>query len=277
MANHLIKRRELDNKFEDGWRCETSLGKWPAGSKVKKDDNIYMAQNGYAIYGKGVVDKIIKNEFLTISDFLYYIFHESNIKDDNYWIMKLKQYSEKKSTPKIKVLEFKLKNTESFDFKIPLEKRFLTQQTWFYLEDDFKLKVPSIDVNLTTHIPSKIRAQVYHNFKILSNEHIIDIDHFVPKDIGGPGNIIENLIPISASINRTKSNKVPSKLLDLANDFGIKRPKKLIVSHDKFYSQATEEFKLASKIVEKINNQSIIKLRETYKIIRDFHFPYLKD
>jgi CRISPR/Cas system Type II protein with McrA/HNH and RuvC-like nuclease domain len=111
-------------------------------------------------------------------------------------------------------------------------------------------------------------------YKLNSKEHIIDIDHFVPRSIGGPGNIIENLIPISASINRKKSNHVPSKLLDLAKQFGEKKPNNLVVSHDKFYSDR-ENLNLAKRIVEKINFQTDNELRITYRTIRDFHFPYL--
>ena len=274
MPKHLIKRKEVDFNLKDGWYCETKLKSWPTGEKVKKGDLVYIAQAGYAIYGQGIVNDVIKNEFDTFDNFLFYALHKSNVKDDGYWLLKFKEYSKNFPCPKIKIIEYELINTECFNYTIPLEQRFLYQPVWYYLEDNFTFQKPQIHLGITEHIPTNVRTLIYHMYKINSKEHIIDIDHFVPRSIGGPGNIIENLIPISASINRRKSNHVPSKLLDLAKQFGEKKPKNLIVSHDKFYADR-ESLNLAKRIVEKINLQNDSDLRITYKTIRDFHFPYL--
>jgi hypothetical protein len=276
MPNHLIKRREVDFNLKDGWYCEVSLNKSPIGSKVKSGDTIFVAQNGYAVFGKGVVDQVLNFEFHSLQEFVQYAMHKSNVDDKLYWLAKFKIYSEKLPVSVIKGFEYNLIGTESFDFIIPLEKRFLEQQSWYYLEDDFTLTIPSHSKNITLHIPSKIREDIYHKYKIVSKEHIIDIDHFVPRSIGGPGNIIENLIPISVSINRRKSNHVPAKLLDLAEDFGLKKLKGFTLSHDKFYS-TRDSLTLAKEIVQKINEQEISEIKNTYKIIRDFHYPYLKN
>jgi len=276
MAKHLIKRREVDFNLKDGWCCETRLKRWPNGIKVKKGDIVYIAQSGYAIYGQGVVNDIRKNEFNNFDDFLFYALHNSNVKDDPYWLSKFKEYSKILPCKKIKILEYELINTECFDYTIPLDKIFLSRRVWYYLKDDYIFTPPKTQLGLTEHIPSTVRLQVYQKFKIDSKEHIVDIDHFVPRSIGGPGNIIENLIPISPSINRKKSNHVPSKLLDLAKNFEETPPKNLIVSHDKFYSDR-QSLNLAKRIVEKINMESDSELRNIYKQIRDFHFPYLKN
>ena len=58
MPQHLIKRKDVEFDLKDGWYCETSLNKWPSGIKVIEGDLIYVAQNGYAIYGKGTVEKV---------------------------------------------------------------------------------------------------------------------------------------------------------------------------------------------------------------------------
>ncbi|MBM5788016.1 MAG: HNH endonuclease [Pelagibacterales bacterium] len=276
MSKHLIKRKDVDFNLKDGWYCEVSLNKNPTGINVKPGDSIYIAQNGYAIYGKGVVNKVDNFKFHSLEELVHYALHKSNVKDNDYWISKFKDYSDKLPVLSIKGFEYNLINTECFEFAIPLEKRFLQQPVWYYLEDNFTLKIPSSSKNLTTHIPTKIRLEVYQKFKIVSNEHLIDIDHFVPRSIGGPGNIIENLIPISASINRKKSNHIPSKLLDLAKEFGFDKPKDFILSHDKFYADK-ESIQLAEKIVQKINTElNLEKIRLIYKKIRDFHFPYLE-
>jgi hypothetical protein len=276
MPKHLIKRREVDFDLKDGWYTEVSLNKSPIGSNVESGDTIYVAQNGYAIYGKGVVDQVLEFKFHSLQEFVQYAMHKSKVDDKLFWLSKFKIYSEKLPVSVIKGFEYNLIDTVSFDSIIPLEKRFLQRQTWYYLEDDFTLTFPSLSENITLHIPSKIRSGIYNRFKIVSNEHIIDIDHFVPRSIGGPGSIIENLIPVSVSINRIKSNHVPSKLFDLAEDFGFKKPKGFILSHDKYYS-TRDSIKLAKEIVQKINQQEISEIKKTYKKIRDFHYPYLKN
>ena len=109
---------------------------------------------------------------------------------------------------------------------------------------------------MTKHIPTKVREEIYHKYKININEHPVDIDHFVPLSIGGPGNIIENLIPVGPSINRRKGDKIPSKLFDLSKKFGVDIPSQTSIRHDKFY-QSTQYKKLAKKIISSLNNQSI--------------------
>lgn len=276
MSKHLIKRRSVDFVLKDGWYCEVALKSMPSGSRVKPGDTIYIAQNGYAIFGKGIIDEVKTFEFHSFEAFVQYALHKSKVDDKDYWYSKFSDYSAKLPVISIKGFEYNLINTESFNFAVTLEERFLQRSVWYYLEDDFTLKIPSSPECLTLHIPTRIREEIYHKFKIVSNEHIIDIDHFVPKSIGGPGNILENLIPISASINRRKSDNIPSKLLDMAQDFGFEKPSHFILSHDKFYSD-NESRKLAKQIVQKINSYNYSMIKNIYKQIRDYHFPYLKD
>ena len=118
MSSHLIKRKEADFDLKDGWRCETSLNKWPSGSQVKTGDIVYVAQNGYAIYGKGEVKKVFKYEFDTFDEFLIHALHKSNVFDDIYWLSKIKEYSKKIPTQPIKILEYELVNCKCFDYTI---------------------------------------------------------------------------------------------------------------------------------------------------------------
>jgi hypothetical protein len=47
---HLIKRKDLGYAVTEGWRCEVSINRSPNGSKASLDDEVYIAQNGYAIF-----------------------------------------------------------------------------------------------------------------------------------------------------------------------------------------------------------------------------------
>lgn len=270
---HLIKRKNLGYTINQGWRCEVKIGSSPSGYKAEKNDTVFIAQNGYAIFAKAVITRVKPIVTLTgFNDFVKYSLQTSAVKDDTFWLSKIKQYSNKKEPFKVFIFEYYLGEIEQFDFCIPLENKFLKQSAWYYLEDDFELKLPENKINLTAHIPTKIREEVFHQFKIQSDEHIIDIDHFIPSSLGGPGNIIENLIPISPTLNRRKSNHVPSKLFDLGEKFNIPVFSYMKVEHSKFYSKPSE-LTLAKKIIEKINAQPIEKIREDYLSIRRFHFP----
>jgi len=271
---HLIKRKNLEYTIKEGWRCEVRTESKPSGSNAKPNDEIYIAQNGYAIFAKGIIAEVNILELNGLEEFVRFSQHGTNVKDDSFWISKIKNYSSKKVLNKVFVFEYNISNIEQFDYCIPLEKRFLIQSSWYYLEDEFQFTIPENSNELTNHIPTKIREEVYHIFKINSKEHILDIDHFVPRSLGGPGNIIENLIPISASINRRKGNSVPSKLYDLAKKFGIKTPANFEFKHDKFYSKPLE-LTLAKRIIEQINAQSITEVKTDYEEIRKAHFPYL--
>lgn len=270
---HLIKRKNIGYKISDGWLCEVKRKSTPSGSNVKVGDLIYVAQNGYAIFGLGIVKEVQSVQKRGFKNFVNYALNESKIKDDSFWNSKFKRYASGENDEVFFILEYRLVDVVQFDVTYPLEERFLKQSAWYYLEDSFELKFEKKSSELTKHIPTKMREEVYHIFKIqMQEEHIIDIDHVVPASLGGPGNIIENLIPISASINRRKSNRVPSKLFDLSKKFGLKIPTNLNISHNRFYSE--KELKdLARKIIEKINQQSIDEIRKDYQEVRSFHFP----
>jgi hypothetical protein len=270
---HLIKRKDLGYAVTEGWRCEVSINRSPNGSKASLDDEVYIAQNGYAIFAKG---KITEAKPITIlkglSDFVRFSQKTTEVKDDRFWLSKIKEYAKKEEPFTVYVFEYYLGELEQFDFCVPLTERFLKQSAWYYLEDNFQLEEQAEINYLTKHIPSKIRSEIYHKYKIGSDRHIIDIDHLVPRSLGGPGNIIENLIPIAASINRRKSNHVPSKLYDLGKKFNIKIPHYIKIEHDKFYD-SHQELSLAKKIIDQINMQPIDLIKADYLTIKNFHFP----
>ena len=107
-----------------------------------------------------------------------------------------------------------------------------------------------------------------------SKSHIIDIDHFVPKSLGGPGNIEENLVPVGLSLNRYKSNQVPSGLFNYAylvsEDFRL-RCSKIEIEQNKYYKDAKSKG-MAKIITAKINmKEELNEIRNIYREIKKFH------
>lgn len=275
MAKHLKKFMTVSSHLKgEDWYCMVAKRNWPVGKNIQKGDEVLLAENGYGIFGRGFVNIIIEKEFNTLTDFIFHALHKSKIKDDPYWLSKIEEYSKQNNNNiTLKLIEFTLIDTKQFDSVYPLEERFLKRPAWYYLEDDFKLKRLSKNPILSLNIPSFLREEIYHKYKIKADEHILDIDHCVPKDAGGPGSIIENLVPIGASINRRKSNRVPSKLFQVGKDtFNIELPKKFKLGHNLFYNKPVE-LKIARDITSKINSCSESEIRRIYSVIRKYHFP----
>lgn len=274
---HLIKRKNLEYSVKEGWRCEVKRNGSPTGTNAQAGEEIYIAQNGYAIFAKGIISEIKEVKQVTsMAELVKYALKESQVKDPLYWMSKLEEYCELEEPFKVFIFEYFISDVEQFDYCIPLDKQFLKQSVWYYLEDDYSFDIPKANNELTMHIPTKVRQEVFHRFNIDAKELIVDVDHFVPKSAGGPGNIIENLVPISPSINRRKSDDIPSKLFDLGKKFNVSVPKGVKVGHDIFYPKKSYA-KVVKQIVEAINQQSIEKIRADYNEIRVYHNPAISN
>ena len=63
MAKHLKKMKSVSSNLKDDWYCMVAKGRLPAGSKIQKDDEVLLAENGYGIFGRGFVNLIIIKKF----------------------------------------------------------------------------------------------------------------------------------------------------------------------------------------------------------------------
>ena len=278
---HLIKR---SSKFSDtspsfnlnegGWLCEVKIGSRPSGYKVKKRDIIYVAESGYAIYGKGEVGEIVRKENLGLDEFVQFACCESNIKDSRYWFPRIQKFViKRKENQKIFILEYKLINTVSYETPFLLQEKYNQQSSWYYLDENFVIEdVPEFQ-NVVSKIPGHVRMEIYSKYNLHSKSHIIDIDHFVPKSVGGPGSIGENLVPIGLSLNRVKSNRVPSKLFyyaDLVSEDLKLRCSKIKIEQEIFYKDP-QLIGIAKLITKKINSMDINEIKKIYEDIKRFH------
>lgn len=205
----------------------------PASSKIEKDDIIYVAETSGGIYAKGKVIKSCNvDEFSTIDEVLDY---SKQFKDDSYWLDKIRSFKKKlsknpnyrlrchqyfinqKLLPTTIPYNGSLKNYDASQVR-GLASVFFTlkKQDVEYLNNpDYSLK----QINkLDPEIPGDLRLRIHSFFNQNSKiGHLIDIDHFVPKSAGGPGNIIENLVPVGFSLNRYKSNLIPKSFFVIAS------------------------------------------------------------
>jgi hypothetical protein len=277
VKKHLIKRtskltdkNQFNHQLKDGWYSETKIGGKPTGHSAKKGDIVYIAESGFAIFGHGIISDIITTEIISYNSLMNYIFTKAKVGEDKYWFSIIEKFYNRKGK-NLFIMEYYIENTQKFQSPKLLQKEFLTQFSWKYLEDSFEIKnVPPLN-ELSHNIPNVIRAEVYYKFNLNSKSHIIDIDHLVPKSLGGPGNIEENLVPIGLSLNRYKSNKVPSGLFLQTNKFKLKIeiPKKI---GPEIYLSERKYKDSARVLIELINKKELDVAKSIYGEIREFHF-----
>lgn len=231
----------------------------PPSHKLKMHDIIYVAETSGGIYAKGkVVETFSVDVFSTIEEVLDY---SKQFKDDSYWLDKIRLFKDKLSSDS----NYKLRCHQYFTnqkllkrtipYNGPLKeydasiKRGLASIFFELKEKDVKYLNENPDCSLKQvkkldpKIPGDLRPKIYSFFnQNYSIGHLIDVDHFVPKSAGGPGNIIENLVPIGLSLNRYKSDSIPRSFFEVAlnDDFKTifkvfeKEILKLLKNNEKF-------------------------------------------
>ncbi len=234
MPHFLIKRsnafRELhrsNSKSKGYFEITIRNNKYnPPSAKVKVGDTVYVAETNGGIYAKGNVVKTNEvEEFTCIEDVLVF---SKKFNDEAYWIDKIRVFSERlweDENYRLRCHQYFINQkllSNTIPYNGPLSKYdaslkkglasiffTLTDEDVTYLEGnpDYSLKQVG---TLKPEIPGNLRLKIYSFFnRTHAISHLIDIDHFVPKSVGGPGNIIENLVPIGFSLNRYKNDSIP--------------------------------------------------------------------
>lgn len=283
MAKHLIKRQRAltdgnvgtDRFGKDGWLCEARINRNPAGSKVEVGDLVYVAEAGYAIFGSGTVKEVRRHTLNSAEEVLDFVFTKAQVSQDKYWMSQLEKVA-KSPSASFHILEYLLVDRVVFEQPYLLQRRFLQQSSWYYLEDSFELETVELMTELNTKIPGVMRAEVYHKFSLQGKSHLIDIDHHVPKSVGGPGNIEENLVPIGLGLNRYKSDRIPSGLFRHAKTLGISLTPVQRDARPDLYLNDRGSKRIAKDLVREINAQAIDRARAIYADIRAFHLPAWK-
>lgn len=234
MAHYLIKRsnafRELhrSNSKSKGY-FEIIISKrklQPPSASIELGDTVFVAETSGGIYAKGTVIKSNDvEEFSRIEDVLEF---SKKFNDEAYWMDKIREFSRALQTDenyRLRCHQYFIKQKllrRTIPYDGPLKRYDASinrglATIFFKLKDEdvqylkespnFSLKHVSA---LKPDIPGNLRLKIYSFFnRNHAISHLIDIDHFVPKSVGGPGNIIENLVPIGFSLNRYKNDSIP--------------------------------------------------------------------
>ena len=243
----------------------------PPSHKLKMQDIIYVAETSGGIYAKGeVIETFPVDVFSTIEEVLDY---SKQFNDDSYWLDKIRLFKDKLSSDsnynlrchQYFINQKLIKRTipyngplKKFDASIKrgLASIFfeLKEKDVKYLNEnpDYSLKqVKKLDPKIPGDLRLKIHSFFNQNYSI---GHLIDIDHFVPKSAGGPGNIIENLVPIGLSLNRYKSDSIPRSFFEVALNEDFKRNFKV------FEKEILKLSKNNKKFIRKKDHPNLIHL-----------------
>ena len=224
----LVKRNIVNKEF-----TESRINGFPYSNKLNIGDKILVSETSYGIYAYGSVTKVDEIiEFNSVNEILNYT-EKNKIKDVKYWYNLILRFKQKKEKDNNAVLRFQryfikqklLNRTIPFFEEIKSLKKI--QNSIYEVKDleilksiDSFIKKPrSIKLEkFDSKIPNSLRMDLYSLFNQKYNISTwIDIDHFIPKSVGGPGNIAENLVPVGFSLNRYKSNAIPKGLFYHAN------------------------------------------------------------
>lgn len=308
MSHYLIKRsnafRELhrSNSKSKGY-FEITISKRkldPPSASIRKGDTVFVAETSGGIYAKGTVVKTNDvAEFSRIEDVLVF---SKKFKDEAYWMDKVRTFSQalqKDENYRLRCHEYFIKQQllrKTVPYNGPLSRYDasvnkglatiffkLTSEEVHYLNDSPDLSLKEIS-GLRPEIPGDLRLKIYSFFnRNHAISHLIDIDHFVPKSLGGPGNIIENLVPVGLSLNRYKNDSIPRAFFVVAareeyqamfSEF--KRDIDVYASEQIDFIK-TKKFPVAKKIAIAMNDQirgwAVVDARRFYLEVNKRHNP----
>ena len=270
----------------------------PSSVNLKKDDIIYVSENEYGIYAKGIVQKVYK--LIKFSNFHQILtFYKKNKYSDSTWwfsiIEKLKEVQDKgkqdfiwfhKYEVVLRILPnvISLNNIGLEDFK----KRggqptLIKNETIKCIEEPIK----QINKKISIKIPGELKIRIHYLFNQNIKRFSYDIDHLIPQSVGGAGNIPENLVPLSPGLNRFKKNSIPrglfvyvtentkelDKLVKSRKWEKIKKDCNLILKEDNplFKTQKCKD--LATQIITLLHKiEDFNKIRKVYAFVMNYHY-----
>tara|TARA_B110000285_G_C15019393_1_gene560751 strand:+ start:72 stop:998 length:927 start_codon:yes stop_codon:yes gene_type:complete len=261
----------------------------PPSLKLNVGDIIYVSETNYGIYAKGKVIDVKKSPiiFNNYHDIINYFNKETDAKYCFDIMSKLKAAKNKNPDNVVFFHEYFI-NQSLLDNVVPLEGPLASlkkvQRAFSKIKEPLLNEIENptkqINIKLNSSIPGALRQQLYSFFnKKYSISTWIDIDHFVPKSVGGPGNIIENLVPVGFSLNRYKSNSVPKGLFVVAANF--EELKDIVVNsfakQNNMFLKSVKAKDNAKKILSVVNSweneKDLAEVKNFYKLVLKYHHP----
>jgi len=266
----------------------TKIGGSPVGLNAGVGDVVYLYETGF-IYERGVIKQADPTlEFKSVKDIVSYYHSEQNrYKNTVWWGNEIleKAYlafqEGKRYFVSVRLIETKILPSPIF---VGL-KKYGGQNRWQQVKGEVSDLETTLE--LSGKIPGTLKYKLIEQLNLSKERFHLDVDHFVPRSLNGPGNIEENLVPLDLAANRGKGNKVPTGLfivafqspwVELLGEIASKKPPSdyliLRKSGDNLIDDEPAR-NLAKVITTKINSAEIPlgKKRKFYSSVRKLHFP----
>jgi hypothetical protein len=283
--NGVIVKRSVSNK---GY-SENSINKKPPSVKLKPRDRIYVSETSYGIYARGYVVEVHPIvEFTSIEQILSY-HAEHRLKDEAYWFNMARKLNEANiKKPSVLYYQSFMVDLKLLDRVRPLvgELRDLAkvQNSLTQLDKSTARMIRDYENESSTELNGKIPGYLRMDLYSMFNKRAglgtwIDVDHFVPKSVGGPGNIAENLVPVGFSLNRYKGNAIPKGVFIVAKEFEAlsKFVSNNFLASSTDFQNSAEAKEAARKICDVVNSWPIKESRKFYLNVMKQHHPDYSD
>jgi len=286
----LIEKRNQKNKSYSETLI-TDSQKQPLPKDLKVGDIIYVSETDWGIYAIGKVTAVNNPVICTSIEEILTLASNRKPKDEKYWLDKLTRFYEENVLGSKQNLAFKFQeyfvDQKLLDRPLPLtdglsrlsQKGLASSIIKLTAEEVAFIEKPRYKHNkfaLSPNIPYALKLDIYGFFNTnCAVQHFVDIDHFVPKSIGGPGNIIENLVPIGLGLNRYKSDSIPKGLIKEALNYTelSHMVKKQMLNAEKDFLVDKEAKDIGLKITNHVNSwDDQNKIRAFYRSVLLYHF-----
>lgn len=210
---------------------------------VRPGDLLWVAQSGYGVVGTARITHLSPPVSVSSLDDIEALRREHRGFAPTYWDDlrdRLPGARAKGGVLKLVFVHYEQGVTFTPGEQFRLVRKRGAQNSWIVFRDDqakaaaFAKRGISVSATLLEEeagdygaIPDKIRwavIQVWKTHCVGQRQHPdepCEFDHFVPKALGGPGILLENVIPLPRHLNRAKSHRVPASLAAIARQWNL--------------------------------------------------------
>ena len=268
---------------------------------VKRGDTVWLMESGYGVYAKYKVSRVSSTQKITSLhelDAIRISFDFSFQLQDDFWNNEENKLT--KAISKNKALYFThiaTENAEDIE-DFPVITKPGLASSWIYLTLDKKKELFSlrgkktceevvVENNLKEYgnIPSSVQYKVAKIWKYKTvtgksmheTEH--DLDHHVPKSIGGPGIFPENIVPLQSGLNRYKSNRIPISFARIAYTYKFNQIDKDALNNWDSTTKSKNDMKFKNQkqrsisITNEVRKWSVEEQRKFYFEILKVEYP----
>lgn len=254
---------------------------------VRVGDRLFIAQAGYGVIGSSRIAEVSQRVSIARHEDIDALRKRYPSLEATYW--ESLRDSMLKARERSKALQFvgvraTLERAYPDEEQFPLNRARGEQSSWVVLDTSarkervFARRGVSVSATLAERtegdygsIPDKVRWAVTAiwkgaNFGERKPGEALHYDHFVPKALGGPGILAENVIPLPKSLNLAKKHLVVRGFAMVAHEWGLLTTREAAAfdSSDQRKTPAVRQARLTKRVTKLIRSRPLSEQRRFY-------------